>query len=57
LLFQASAQEMVDAYSNVPRPHGNVIALEVFQSGIIMSEYVNYLNQVFSVELKYHPVR
>jgi hypothetical protein len=38
MLFQATAQEMMDAYAHVPRPHGNVIALEVFGSGIIGSE-------------------
>jgi hypothetical protein len=38
MLFQATAQEMIDAYADVPRPHGNVVALEVFGSGIIGSE-------------------
>lgn len=38
LLFQATAKEMIDAFGQTPRPHGNVIAAEVFQSGLLMSE-------------------
>ncbi|KAJ9121564.1 hypothetical protein QFC22_002183 [Naganishia vaughanmartiniae] len=40
LLFQATSKEMIEAYSKVPRPHGTVVAADVFSSGIIMSEYV-----------------
>lgn len=31
---------MIEAYSKVPRPHGTVVAADIFSSGIIMSEYV-----------------
>ena len=40
LLFQATSQEMIDAYSRVPRPYGSIFANEIFSSGIIMSEWV-----------------
>jgi Zn-dependent M28 family amino/carboxypeptidase len=38
LLFQATSEEMIQAYSHVPRPFGTVLANDVFSSGIIMSE-------------------
>ncbi|TCD68032.1 hypothetical protein EIP91_011643 [Steccherinum ochraceum] len=38
LLFQATSEEMIQAYSRVPRPFGTVIANEVFSSGVIMSD-------------------
>lgn len=38
LLFQATSKEMIEAYSKVPRPHGTVVAADIFSSGIIMSE-------------------
>ncbi|KAJ9119852.1 hypothetical protein QFC24_005566 [Naganishia onofrii] len=38
LLFQATSKEMIEAYSKVPRPHGTVVAADVFSSGIIMSD-------------------
>ncbi|EJU00467.1 hypothetical protein DACRYDRAFT_16916 [Dacryopinax primogenitus] len=49
LLFQATSQEMIAAYSHVPRPHGSVLANDVFNSGIIISDtdfgqFVKYLN-------------
>lgn len=40
LLFQATSEQMIDAYSHVPRPYGTVFANEIFSSGIILSEYV-----------------
>ncbi|KAG9119058.1 hypothetical protein FRC07_006114 [Ceratobasidium sp. 392] len=38
LLFQATSEEMIQAYSHVPRPFGTVLANDVFSSGIIMSD-------------------
>lgn len=38
LLFQATSEQMIQAYARVPRPFGTVIANEVFSSGIMMSE-------------------
>ncbi|RDX50882.1 hypothetical protein OH76DRAFT_1555381 [Lentinus brumalis] len=38
LLFQATSEEMIKAYSKVPRPYGSVIANEIFSSGIILSD-------------------
>ncbi|KAJ9107223.1 hypothetical protein QFC20_003758 [Naganishia adeliensis] len=38
LLFQATSKEMIEAYSKVPRPHGTVVAADIFSSGIIMSD-------------------
>ncbi|KAG6883500.1 hypothetical protein C0993_005812 [Termitomyces sp. T159_Od127] len=38
LLFQATSEEMIQAYSHVPRPYGTVFANDVFSSGIILSE-------------------
>ncbi|ELU36920.1 endoplasmic reticulum metallopeptidase [Rhizoctonia solani AG-1 IA] len=38
LLFQATSEEMIEAYSHVPRPFGTVLANDVFSSGVIMSE-------------------
>ncbi|KAG9125520.1 hypothetical protein FRC07_007284 [Ceratobasidium sp. 392] len=38
LLFQATSEEMIQAYSHVPRPFGTVLANNVFSSGIIMSD-------------------
>lgn len=43
LLFQATSEEMVYAYQNVPYPHGTVVANDIFASGIMMSEYVSTL--------------
>ena len=40
LLFQATSEQMIEAYSHVPRPYGTVFANEIFSSGIILSEYV-----------------
>ncbi|KAF5390607.1 hypothetical protein D9757_002581 [Collybiopsis confluens] len=49
LLFQATSFEMISAYSHVPRPHGTVVANDVFSSGIILSDtdfrqFQQYLN-------------
>lgn len=49
LLFQATSQEMIDAFSHTPYPRGTVIAADVFSSGIILSDtdfgqFEEYLN-------------
>ncbi|THU88630.1 hypothetical protein K435DRAFT_866100 [Dendrothele bispora CBS 962.96] len=49
LLFQATSEQMIEAYSRVPRPFGTIIANDVFSSGIIMSDtdfrqFQQYLN-------------
>ncbi|KAJ8075039.1 hypothetical protein PM082_019366 [Marasmius tenuissimus] len=49
LLFQATSEQMIQAYSHVPRPHGTIIANEVFSSGVILSDtdfrqFQEYLN-------------
>ncbi|CAL1714519.1 unnamed protein product [Somion occarium] len=45
LLFQATSEQMIQAYSKVPRPFGTVVANEIFSSGIMMSEQFElYLN-------------
>jgi len=38
LLFQATSNEMIEAYSHVPWPFGTVLANDVFSSGIILSD-------------------
>lgn len=38
LLFQATSEQMIQAYSHVPKPSGTVVANEIFTSGIIMSD-------------------
>ncbi|KAH6874322.1 hypothetical protein BKA70DRAFT_1350465 [Coprinopsis sp. MPI-PUGE-AT-0042] len=38
LLFQATSQQMIEAYSKVPRPYGTVFAHDIFSSGIILSD-------------------
>lgn len=38
MLFQATSEQMLEAYSHVPRPFGTIVANEVFSSGVIMSE-------------------
>ncbi|KAG8709665.1 hypothetical protein FRC11_005312, partial [Ceratobasidium sp. 423] len=38
ILFQATSEEMIEAYSHVPRPFGTVLANDVFSSGILMSD-------------------
>ncbi|KZT69234.1 hypothetical protein DAEQUDRAFT_811468 [Daedalea quercina L-15889] len=49
LLFQATSEEMIRAYSHAPRPFGTIVANEVFSSGIILSDtdfrqFQEYLN-------------
>ncbi|KAH9839719.1 uncharacterized protein C8Q71DRAFT_905143 [Rhodofomes roseus] len=49
LLFQATSEEMIRAYSHVPRPYGTIVANEVFSSGIILSDtdfrqFQDYMN-------------
>ncbi|KAI8460332.1 hypothetical protein BY996DRAFT_4574820 [Phakopsora pachyrhizi] len=38
ILFQATSQEMIKAYSKVPRPFGSIVATEVFKTGLIVSD-------------------
>ncbi|KAF8141333.1 hypothetical protein EV363DRAFT_1391803 [Boletus edulis] len=38
LLFQATSEEMIEAYSHVPRPHGTIFANEIFSSGVLLSD-------------------
>ncbi|KAJ8519321.1 hypothetical protein ONZ45_g3731 [Pleurotus djamor] len=49
LLFQATSEEMIQAYSQVPRPFGTVLANEIFSSGVLLSDtdfrqFEEYLN-------------
>ncbi|KAL4061947.1 hypothetical protein V8B97DRAFT_2025645 [Scleroderma yunnanense] len=49
MLFQATSEPMIEAYSHVPRPYGTVFANEVFSSGILLSDtdfrqFEQYLN-------------
>ncbi|RDB27664.1 putative endoplasmic reticulum metallopeptidase 1 [Hypsizygus marmoreus] len=49
ILFQATSEEMIEAYSHVPRPFGTVFANDIFSSGIILSDtdfrqFEQYLN-------------
>ncbi|CED83794.1 Aminopeptidases of the M20 family [Phaffia rhodozyma] len=49
MLFQATNNAMVKAYSKVPHPHGSVLAADIFSSGIIGSDtdfgqFEEYLN-------------
>lgn len=38
LLFQATSEEMVEAFGKVPYPYGTIVASDIFGSGIILSE-------------------
>ncbi|CAO3690015.1 unnamed protein product [Rhizopus microsporus] len=38
ILFQANSKEMVEAYRQVPYPHGTVMANDVFRTGLILSD-------------------
>ncbi|KAJ7197735.1 hypothetical protein GGX14DRAFT_470744 [Mycena pura] len=38
LLFQATSEEMVEAYSHTPRPFGTIMANDVFNSGVLLSD-------------------
>ncbi|KAF7291994.1 Peptide hydrolase [Mycena indigotica] len=38
LLFQATSEEMVQAYSQVPRPFGTIFANDIFNSGVLLSD-------------------
>ncbi|KAF9644527.1 hypothetical protein BDM02DRAFT_3121775 [Thelephora ganbajun] len=49
MLFQATSEQMINAYSRVPRPFGTIMANEVFSSGILLSDtdfrqFEEYLN-------------
>ncbi|TFY75137.1 hypothetical protein EWM64_g8876, partial [Hericium alpestre] len=38
LLFQATSEQMIQAYAKVPRPFGTVVANEIFSSGVLLSD-------------------
>ncbi|KIL62086.1 hypothetical protein M378DRAFT_166083 [Amanita muscaria Koide BX008] len=38
LLFQATSEQMVQAYAHVPRPYGTILANDIFRSGFILSD-------------------
>ncbi|KIO27275.1 hypothetical protein M407DRAFT_73396 [Tulasnella calospora MUT 4182] len=38
ILFQATSEEMIQAYAQVPYPYATVLANDVFKSGIILSD-------------------
>ncbi|KDN48197.1 hypothetical protein K437DRAFT_255620 [Tilletiaria anomala UBC 951] len=38
LLFQATSESMIKAYSTVPRPFGTVLANDIFSTGLILSD-------------------
>jgi hypothetical protein len=40
MLFQATSDEMISTYANVPYPMGTVVASDVFKTGILLSELV-----------------
>ncbi|KIM39558.1 hypothetical protein M413DRAFT_447037 [Hebeloma cylindrosporum] len=49
ILFQATSEQMIEAYSRVPRPYGTIFANDIFSSGIILSDtdfrqFETYLN-------------
>ncbi|KAF7431225.1 hypothetical protein PC9H_006946 [Pleurotus ostreatus] len=49
MLFQATSEEMIQAYSHVPRPFGTILANDIFSSGVLLSDtdfrqFEEYLN-------------
>ncbi|KAG5638589.1 hypothetical protein H0H81_011675 [Sphagnurus paluster] len=46
ILFQATSEEMIEAYSHVPRPFGTIFANDIFSSGIILSDFITNLTQL-----------
>jgi len=49
ILFQATSEEMIEAYSHVPRPFGTIFANDIFSSGFLLSDtdfrqFEQYLN-------------
>jgi Zn-dependent M28 family amino/carboxypeptidase len=38
ILFQATSEQMIEAYSHIPRPYGTIFANDIFSSGIILSD-------------------
>ncbi|KIY51748.1 hypothetical protein FISHEDRAFT_36479 [Fistulina hepatica ATCC 64428] len=38
ILFQATSEQMIEAYSHVPRPFGMIFASDIFGSGVILSD-------------------
>lgn len=56
LLFQATSQEMIEAYSHVPHPFGTVLANDVFSTGLILSDtdfrqFVEYGNDLTGLDM------
>lgn len=56
LLFQATSQEMIEAYSHVPHPFGTVLANDVFSTGLILSDtdfrqFVEYGNGLTGLDM------
>ncbi|KAG0006003.1 hypothetical protein BGZ79_010651 [Entomortierella chlamydospora] len=49
ILFQANSKPMIEAYSRVPYPHGNVMGNDLFSTGVVLSDtdfrqFVDYGN-------------
>ncbi|SCV68329.1 BQ2448_450 [Microbotryum intermedium] len=38
IVFQATSEEMIKALSKTPRPYGTILASEIFQTGLILSD-------------------
>ncbi|KAN0062740.1 hypothetical protein ACQY0O_004935 [Thecaphora frezii] len=56
LLFQATSNEMIEAYSKVPHPFGTVLANDVFSTGLILSDtdfrqFVEYGNGLTGLDM------
>ncbi|KAH9479296.1 Putative endoplasmic reticulum metallopeptidase 1 [Psilocybe cubensis] len=39
ILFQATSEQMIEAYSHVPRPYGTIFANDIFSSGVIITDF------------------
>jgi Zn-dependent M28 family amino/carboxypeptidase len=58
LLFQATSEEMIQAYAKVPYPFGTIIAADIFKTGIMLSECVSTetvisaANNLFSTDFR-----
>lgn len=56
LLFQATSEEMIEAYSKVPHPFGTVLANDIFSTGLILSDtdfrqFVEYGNGLTGLDM------